>query len=55
MPKITGSITDAATGEPVPARVQVLVSTGETVHPPDAILKVGPGAPFFYADGAFRG
>ena len=54
MPKITGSITDSATGEPVPARVQVLVSTGETVHPPDAILKVGPGAPFFYADGAFE-
>ena len=54
MPKITGSIVDAATGEPVPARVQVLVSTGETVHPPDAILKVGPGAPFFYADGAFE-
>ena len=54
MPKITGSIVDAATGEPIPARVQVLVSTGETVHPPDAILKVGPGAPFFYADGAFE-
>ena len=54
MPKITGSIIDSATGEPVPARVQVLVSTGETVHPPNAILKVGPGAPFFYADGAFE-
>ena len=29
-------------------------STGGFVHPPDAILKVGPGVPFFYSDGSFE-
>ena len=37
----------------VAARVQVLASTGSFAHPPNAILKVGPGAPFFYSDGTF--
>ena len=54
MAKLTGSIVDRDSGENVPARVQVLASTGESVHPPDAILKVGPGAPFFYSDGQFE-
>ena len=54
MAKLTGSIVDQATGEPVEARVQVLASTGRFVHPSDAILKVGPGAPFFYSDGTFE-
>ena len=49
MAKLTGSIVDEATGERVEARVQVLASTGSFVHPSDAILKVGPGAPFFYS------
>ena len=54
MAKITGSIVDAESGERIAARVQVLASTGSFVHPPDAILKVGPGVPFFYSDGVFE-
>ena len=52
--KIAGSIVDKETGEQIPARVQVVTSTGEFVSPPDALLKVGPGAPFFYSDGTFE-
>jgi len=51
--KLTGSITDADTGEPVAARVRVVASTGQFVHPDGAILKVGTGDPFFYSDGTF--
>ena len=54
MTKLAGSITDELTGERVEARVQVLASTGQFVHPPGAILKVGPGVPFFYSDGSFE-
>jgi len=54
MTKLTGSIVDEATGERVETRVQVLASSGSFVHPTDAILKVGPGAPFFYSDGTFE-
>ena len=54
MANIAGSIVDRATGETIAARVQVLASNGEYVHPPDAILKVGPGAPFFYSGGSFE-
>ena len=50
---LMGNVIDKATGEPVEARVQVLASTGAFVHPADAILKVGPGDPFFYSDGGF--
>ena len=53
MTKLTGSTIDGASGEQVAARVQVLASTGSFAHPPNAILKVGPGAPFFYSDGTF--
>ena len=51
---LAGSITDKATGERVPAKVSVTVSPGNFVHPRDAILKVGTGDPFFYADGEFE-
>ena len=54
MAKLIGSIVDKATGEPVEARVQVLASSGAFIHPANAILKVGPGAPFFYSDGQFE-
>ena len=54
MGKLTGSIIDEATGERLEGRVQVLASSGRFVHPPDAILKVGSGAPFFYSDGFFE-
>ena len=54
MAKLSGSIIDGVTGERIEARVQVVASTGSFVHPPDAILKVGPGVPFFYSDGSFE-
>ena len=54
MAKLTGSIVDKDSGQQIAARVQVLASTGEFEHPPDAILKVGTGTPFFYADGGFE-
>ena len=54
MAKLAGSIIDQATGEQVAARVQVVSSGGSFAHPPDALLKVGTGAPFFYSDGTFE-
>ena len=53
MAKLTGSITDADTGEPIAARVRVVASTGQFVQPDSAILKVGTGDSFFYSDGSF--
>ena len=52
--RLAGSIIDRATGEQIAAKVQVVGSTGRFIHPPEAILKVGSGEPFFYADGAFE-
>ena len=52
--RLAGKIIDKATGEEVAARVQVLGSSGNFISPSDAILKVGPGEPFFYADGSFE-
>ncbi|MDA1189217.1 MAG: CehA/McbA family metallohydrolase [Chloroflexi bacterium] len=54
MGKISGKIIDKATGQPVAARVQVITSQGMFAHPSGAILKVGTGDPFFYADSAFE-
>ena len=54
MARLAGRIYDSATGETVSARVHVSDSTGAFAHPPDAILKVGPGASFFYSDGGFE-
>ncbi|MCI0441489.1 MAG: CehA/McbA family metallohydrolase [Chloroflexi bacterium] len=54
MAKLAGVIVDEATGQRIDARVQVLASSGRFVSPADAILKVGPGVPFFYSDGAFE-
>src|ERR1700693_2396396 len=53
MAKIAAKIIDKATHEPVAARVQVLSAEGRFMHPHDALLKVGPGIPFFYSDGEF--
>ena len=53
MPNINGEIRDAATGEIVQARVQVLDPTGTNVAPADAMWKVGSGEPFFYTAGQF--
>ena len=52
--KLAGLIVDRDTGEQIAARVRVLTSTGQFVYPTDAILKVGPGEPFFYSDGRFE-
>ena len=54
MARLTAVIIDEVTGEAIPARVQGVESTGLFVHPRDAILKVGPGSPFFYSDGSFQ-
>jgi hypothetical protein len=53
MVKLAVKIVDKATGEPVEARAQVLASSGQFLHPHDALLKVGPGLPFFYSHGEF--
>ena len=53
MPKITGEIRDALTGERLQARVQIIGPTGEPLAPNDAMWKRGPGEPFFYSDGQF--
>ncbi len=54
MAKLTGSIVDRDTGEQIEARVRVLNASGNFVSPPNALLKVGPGSPFFYSDGKFE-
>lgn len=53
MPTIRATIHDRATGRPLEARVHVLASTGQFHAPDGAILKVGGGDPFFFADRAF--
>jgi hypothetical protein len=53
MAKLTGKITDSATGDHVEARVQVIGPGGQILAPADAMFKVGPGDPFFYSDGEF--
>ena len=53
MAELKGFIRDATSGAAVAAKVHVRTSTGGFVHPPDSIMKVGPGDPFFYSDGEF--
>ena len=53
MGTLHGVIRDSVSGEPVEAKVHVLTSSGDFVHPADSILKVGPGDPFFYSAGTF--
>jgi len=53
MATIAARIWDKQTGERLAARAQVLSSGGVFLPPKDALLKVGPGLPFFYADGEF--
>lgn len=54
MPKIAGQITDKQTGQTIEARVHALSVEGRFLHPRDALLKIGPGIPFFYSDGQFE-
>jgi hypothetical protein len=53
MATIAGKIIDKGTHESIAARVQVLSVEGRFMYPREALLKVGPGIPFFYSDGAF--
>ena len=53
MAKLAARLVDKVTGEHLEARVQVISSSGHFVHPANAILKVGPGLPFFYSHGEF--
>ena len=53
MATLTAKIVDKETGAHVEARVQVLSSGGQFLHPKDALQKVGPGLPFFYSHGEF--
>lgn len=53
MGTLVARFVDEETGLEVPARVQVLSCGGVFLHPKDAILKVGPGEPFFYCHGEF--
>ena len=55
MTKIIGSIFDKGTGHKIEAKVNVLGAAGNFIAPSDAILKIGPGSPFFYSDGEFQG
>ncbi len=54
MAELRGRIVDAADGRALEARVRVVASTGESPVPEAALLKVGTGEPFFYADGTFE-
>jgi len=49
-----GTIVDAAAGGKIDAKVHVLTSSGSFVHPPEVLLKRGPGVPFFFCDGEFQ-
>ena len=49
-----GTVKDAATGEPLDVKVHVLSAIGSFAHPPRALLKQGPGTPFFFCDGTFE-
>jgi len=53
MGKLVGTIVDKATGQPIEAKVNVISQSGTSMSPPNAIMKVGPGTPFFYSDGKF--
>ncbi len=49
-----GTIIDAATHTPIDAKVHVLDAMGSFAQPANALLKRGPGTPFFFAKGEFE-
>ena len=53
MGTLHGTIIDAVSGESLDAKVHVLTASGTFSHPPNSMLKRGPGTPFFFCDGAF--
>ena len=54
MGRLHGTIIDADSNEPIDAKVHVLDSMGNFVHPSAALLKRGPGTPFFFSNGEFE-
>jgi hypothetical protein len=54
MTTLRGRIWDRESGRPLEARVHVLASNGHFQAPAEALRKVGPGEPSFYAEGAFE-
>ena len=44
---LRGIICDGTSGALVEAKVHVLSSNGQFIHPSDSLLKIGPGDPFF--------
>jgi hypothetical protein len=54
MATLHGTIIDAATNEKIDAKVHVLDASGNFHHPRGALLKRGPGTPFFFSDGEFE-
>ena len=54
MGTLHGSIIDAATGQPLDAKVHVLSAMGRFLHPQAALLKRGQGTPFFFCHGQFE-
>ena len=54
MGRLHGTVIDEATGEKIDAKVHALTAYGNFAHPPEAMLKVGPGTPFFFCDGEFE-
>ncbi len=54
MGTIHGTIVDTGTNEPIDAKVHVLNANGSLSHPQHALLKEGPGTPFFFSSGEFE-
>jgi hypothetical protein len=54
VPTLRGRIWDRESGRPLEARVHVLASNGHFQAPAEALRKVGPGEPSFYAEGGFE-
>ena len=51
MATLKGVIRDSVSGASVEAKVHVLTSSGNFIHPADSILKIGPGEPVFLLSG----
>lgn len=54
MGTLHGTIIDAATGQPIDAKVHVLDAMGNFAQPSGALLKRGTGTPFFFAKNEFE-
>ncbi|HEY3080067.1 MAG TPA: CehA/McbA family metallohydrolase [Chloroflexota bacterium] len=54
MATVRGRVFERERGRTLEARVQVLDSTGHVRAPDGAVLKRGPGEPFFYCEGEFE-